>query len=88
MASVRMTPYRISYEMEGDKYLEYFDTQDEMMYAACQLLAFNDCCPVHNLNVYESRHEWKYMGWQPGMIYEWVRDDNEIWVDAFPQWDH
>ena len=86
--TVRVTPYRLTYEIEGEKYLSYFESLNKLMYAACELRAFDDCCPIDNLKVYEGNHRWVYSGWQPGMVYEWVRDDNQIWVDSFPQWDH
>jgi len=40
--------------------------------------------------MYIGGREVKYMGWQPGMLYEFYDAETKevIWSRRFPEWDH
>jgi hypothetical protein len=52
-------------------------------------IAFGDCSRETVLSIYWEGHELYYVGWQPGMKFEYV-DSNKttVWSQDFPQWDH
>ena len=80
----------IDYDGEKERYIQFYDTLNETLYAASKLLAFDDCCPVDvDVIVVEGR-EVKYCGWQPGMVYEFYDCETKgiVWSCDFPQWDH
>ena len=86
--SVRMTPYWAIMQIEDEDYLHYYDSRDEMLRACSKQIAFDDCGGVWPVRVVEHGKVWRYQGWQPGMVYEWVREDGKNWREAFPEWDH
>lgn len=52
-------------------------------------IAFDDCTDERVLFITYEGKEIHYVGWQPGMLYEFADDEgNTIWSQAFPEWDH
>ena len=86
--SIKMTNYWIMYEIEGDKYLNYFDNREDMLVKASYWKAFDDCSDLRVLEVREGKVEWHYSGWQPGMVYHWWSDNGKEWERRFREWDH
>lgn len=80
--------HKIIVDMEGERYLAYYATIDEMLHEASRMMAFNDCEPFDSMTVTSYDSEWHYMGWQPGMKYEWEDDNGRTWVGYYPEWDH
>ena len=89
--AVKMTDYYIEETFDdGEKYIVFFDTEEEMFYEAARFYAFNDLDTGMEITkiVCEGRNCY-YTGWQPDMVIEFVNDDEEIiWSGQFPQWDH
>lgn len=91
--AVRMTPYSITYKYDdGDFYIVYFDTRDEMFLEAAKFYAFNDL--DYGMKIVEINDHGRlcvYSGWRPGMVIEFVDAndwDNRVWIGEFPEWDH
>lgn len=52
-------------------------------------IAFDDCSGETVHKIYYKGKEVEYVGWQPGMKYEYADlDGNTVWVGVFEHWDH
>ena len=76
----------------GKVVMKYFEKGDvgALCYKASQHYAWSDCDDTYRID--EIRCDGKkilYVGWQPGMLFEFVNENKEIVYSAeFPQWDH
>lgn len=89
--AVRVTPYSITYEYDdGEIYLVYFDTRDEMFYEAAKFHAFDDL--DYGMRIVEINDDGKtvhYIGWRPGMRIVFKDTEGKVaWDEKYPQWDH
>lgn len=67
----------------------YEDVLNEVLYAAAKMICFCDCIPDDVREIYVGGAEVKYMGWQPGMLFEFSGANGRIiWSRRFPEWDH
>jgi len=73
---------------------EGFDTQarrdDWLLCAVAKHHAFNDCGGYDVVEVVVDGRRVEYVGWQPGMLFEFVdcETDEIVWSASFPEWDH
>ena len=89
MEIVKRTDYWVVAEDEdGESYMVFFESRDEMLIWCSKQIAFADCGGYWIPAVCENMRVWKYMGWQPNMVFEWRRQDGEVWVRQFEEWDH
>lgn len=52
-------------------------------------IAFGDCSGVTVQKIYFKGKEVEYVGWQPGMKFQYKDlDGNTVWVGNFLEWDH
>lgn len=76
----------------GDVVMKYFEKGDvgALCYKASQFYAWADCDDTYRIDeIMCDGRELYYMGWQPGMLFEFVSEDGGIVYSAeFPQWDH
>lgn len=76
----------------GDIVMKYFEKGDvgALCYKASQLYAWADCDDTYRIDeIMCNGRELYYVGWQPGMLFEFVSEDGGIVYSAeFPQWDH
>lgn len=91
--SLLITPYYIINKFDnGHRYITYYVTADGMFREAAYFYAMSDCCG-DEMEIEEISCEGQkcyYVGWQPGMLYEFRResDNEEVWSRYFPEWDH
>lgn len=76
----------------GDIVMKYFEKGDvgALCYKASQYYAWADCDDTYRIDeIVCDGKELYYVGWQPGMLFEFVSEDGGIVYSAeFPQWDH
>lgn len=92
----RITPYSIEYSLDCDengeteRFLHFFDTANQMFYFTSKLYAFDDFYEVRVHVILMDGRECKYIGWQPGMVYEYCDcETGEIVFSAdYPEWNH
>jgi hypothetical protein len=76
----------------GEVVMKYFEKGDvgALCYKASQYYAWSDCDDTYRID--EIRCDGKkilYVGWQPGMLFEFENEDGDIVYSAeFPEWDH
>lgn len=78
-------------DAEGIAHSETFSgiDMDKFLYKVSQRIAFDDCSGETVQKIYFKGKELKYVGWQPGMKYEYTDlDGNTVWVGQFEEWDH
>lgn len=52
-------------------------------------IAFDDCSGEYVIFIMHEGKEIHYTGWKPGMTYEFADSENNIiWSNSFPEWDH
>ena len=89
MEIVKRTDYWVVAENEdGESYMVFFEDRDAMLIWCNKQIAFADCGGYWIPGVFENMMAWRYTGWQPGMVFEWRRQDGEVWVRQFEEWDH
>ena len=87
--TAKKTPYWFISEIEGDEYVHYFDSHEELMNAVVQAIAFSDCSDEDVLDISSGGNIIYYVGWQPGMHYVFKNLDGEVvWDDYYPEYDH
>lgn len=65
------------------------NSMTEAFRCASKLEAFSDCSYVHTIRVHHAGRTYRYIGWQPGMKYEYVNQTGvTVWRGWFPEWDH
>lgn len=73
---------------------EGFDTQarrdDWLLCTVAKHHAFSDCGGYDVLEVVVDGRRVEYVGWQPGMLYEFADCETGeiVWSASFPEWDH
>ena len=76
----------------GDIVMKYFEKGDvgALCYKASQFYAWADCDDTYRIDeIMCDGRELEYVGWQPGMLFEFESEDGGIVYSAeFPQWDH
>jgi hypothetical protein len=76
----------------GDIVMKYFEKGDvgALCYKASQFYAWADCDDTYRIDeIMCDGRELYYVGWQPGMLFEFVSEDGGIVYSAeFPEWDH
>lgn len=90
--AVKMTNYfyETTYD-DGEKYITFFDTKDELFYELAKIYAFDDL--DIGMGVTEIICEGSncyYRGWQPDMVIEFAYEESgeTVWSGQFPEWDH
>lgn len=76
---------------EGDTYVKTYELVDiyKFFHDVSNVIAFGDCTNYTITNIYFDGKEIKYVGWQPGMRFEYKDlDGNTVWVGSFEHWDH
>lgn len=73
----------------GEVSLETFDDLDRMCFELAQFHAWNDLDDSYEIEeaVWEGKKV-RYAGWQPGMQFDFYIDNELIWRNWFPNWDH
>lgn len=87
---VKVTDYYFEETFDdGEKFIVFFDTAEEMFYEAARFYAFSDLDTGMRITriVCEGRN-CHYTGWQPDMVIEFANDKEIVWGGQFPQWDH
>lgn len=90
--AVRMTEYFYETEYDdGEKYITFFDSKNELFYELAKIYAFDDLDT--GMRVTEIRCEGAlchYTGWQPGIVIEFAHNGSGkvVWSGQFPEWDH
>ena len=89
--AVKMTDYFYETEYDdGEKYITFFDSKDELFYELAKIYAFDDLDTGMKVTkiVYEGMR-CHYIGWQPDMVIEFANENGDIiYGGEFPQWDH
>ena len=57
-------------------------------YEIAFLRAMSDCTDEHVVKIVYNNKEWRYTGWQPDMVYEFVADDGESVTICCPEYEH
>lgn len=89
--AVRMTEYFYETEYDdGEKYITFFDSKDELFYELAKIYAFDDLdTGMKVTRIYCENKPCYYTGWQSDMVIEFVNDEERtIWIGQFPEWDH
>ena len=88
--AVKVTDYFYETEYDdGEKYITFFDTKDELFYEVAKFYAFDDLdTGMKVTSIYCEGPCW-YTGYQPDMVIEFDNIDGKIiWSGQFPEWDH
>ena len=76
----------------GEVVMKYFEKGDvsALCYKASQYYAWADCDDTYRIDeIMCDGRELEYVGWQPGMLFEFESEDGGIVYSAkFPEWDH
>lgn len=76
----------------GEVVMKYFEKGDigALCYKASQFYAWSDCDDTYRIEeIMCDGRELYYVGWQPGMLFEFESEDGGIVYSAeFPQWNH
>lgn len=76
----------------GEFEYRYFEKGDigALCYKASQIYAWSDCDDTYEIvEIMCDGKELYYVGWQPGMLFEFVSEDSGVVYSAeFPQWNH
>jgi hypothetical protein len=76
----------------GEVVMKYFEKGDigALCYKASQYYAWADCDDTYRIDkIMCDGRELEYVGWQPGMLFEFVSEDGGIVYSAsHMQWDH
>lgn len=78
-------------DSDGDAHSEAFSRISEHQFftKVSRRIAFDDLDDITVQKIFYKGKEVEYMGWQPGMKYEYKDlDGNTVWVGEFPEWDH
>lgn len=77
----------------GEVIMKYFEKGDvgAVCYYASRFYAFDDLDDTHRIEkIVCDGHELHYLGWQPGMLFEFkdLITGEIVYSAEFPQWDH
>ena len=76
---------------DGEKFIVFFDTAEEMFYEAAKFYAFDDLDTGMRITKISCEGDLcHYLGYQPDMVIEFVWNTNgeTVWSGQFPEWDH
>ena len=89
---VKMTDYYFEETFDdGEKFIVFFDTPEEMFYEAAKFYAFDDLDTGMKITKISCEGDLcHYVGYQLDMLIEFVWDDSgeTVWSGQFPEWDH
>ena len=90
MKHTRKAPWAVTFEFEGKTERELYQDEDDAFYVAAECQAFSDFNEAHNIKVHHQGSTYRYAGWQPGMLIEFVNEKlgASRWSGRFPRWDH
>lgn len=84
--------FYVTYTLDGKVGFMFFDKESPASSAfivAAREEAFSDCSGVSDIVVHHGKHEYRYTGWQPGMVLEFGDNDgNVVFSGCFESWDH
>ena len=87
-----LTPsWYIYTDSEGNAYTITYDPTDvnAFFFDVSRRIAFDDLTDETVHKIYYKGNEINYVGWQPGMKFEYKDlDGNTVWVGVFEHWDH
>lgn len=87
-----MTYIKLVDRETGEVVMKYFDKGDisALCYKAAQFYAWADCDDTYKIDeIMCDGRKLEYVGWQPGMLFEFVNEDGDIVYSAsFECWDH
>lgn len=90
--AVKMTDYYFEETFDdGEKFIVFFDTPEEMFYEAAKFYAFDDLDTGMKITKISCEGDLcHYVGYQLDMLIEFVWDDSgeTVWSGQFPEWDH
>ena len=76
----------------GEVIMKYFEKGDvgALCYKASQIYAWHDCDDTYDVDeIMCDGEKIYYVGWQPGMLFEFVNENHELVYSAeFMEWDH
>ena len=77
----------------GEVVMKYFEKGDvgALCYKASQFYAWDDCDDTYRIEeIMCDGHELGYLGWQPGMLFEFkdYTTGEIVYSAEFPNWDH
>ena len=78
-------------DWEGNAYAKHFGNVDADFFFTnvSKKICFDDLYDENVQKIYFKGKEVDYVGWQPGMKYEYKDlDGNTIWVGYFEEWNH
>lgn len=66
-----------------------FETLDDAFYAAAKEQVMSDCSGVHHIRVHHAGRTFRYAGWQPDMLVEFVNEfGTTVWSQNLYEYDH
>ncbi len=51
-------------------------------------IAYSDCTEEDITEIVFQDESFEYLGWQPGMVYQYNGCAGSSWEGCFPEWDH
>lgn len=87
----KVTNHYMVYEIEGDSFIDFFETAAELFHKVSYIYAFSDCEGglTEIKKIVSNNCQCFYDGWMPCMEYRFHNEIGEIVWDAFyPGWDH
>ncbi len=85
---------RCLYDTLDGAYREEINMKDEMMRdypfeRAAELAAMDDVYELENIQLHHNGRTYKYVGWQRGMLIEFVNEFGVVvFADFYPEYDH
>lgn len=90
--AVKVTEFYIEEVFDdGDRFLVFFDTAEEMFYEAAKFFAFNDLdTGMQITSIVANGVDHRYAGWMPDMRIQFRScwSDELVYDRCFPEWDH
>ena len=87
---MRLTKYRVTYRMEGDDFVDCYDTFTQLMDAVSKLYAFDDYYTLEDVVIYADDRPIEYCGWAPDnrMVFKNALTGKIVWDREYPEYDH
>lgn len=78
------------HDEDGNHFVTFADTPEEICRAAVKLYAFDDCYPIEVTTIVADRHDLRYVGWMPGMRYVFkdICTGEVVFDECFEEYDH
>ena len=77
--------------VDGERIVNTFDydiSMNEFFNRVSKVIAFSDCSDEEVVEIVFDDEHFVYVGWQPGMVYEYSGNAGNSWEGCFPEWDH